>query len=57
MIAKNAKMYVSPNIDVNIGKKLVIKESNWVDYMGSNKFLLEDIKDLGEKKFIKEILF
>lgn len=37
-------------------KKLVIKESNWVDYMGSNKFLLEDIKDLGEKKFIKEIL-
>ena len=37
-------------------KKLVIKESNWVDYMGSNKFLLEDIKNLGEKKFMKEIL-
>jgi hypothetical protein len=37
-------------------KKLVIKESNWVDYMGSNKFLLEDIKNLGEKKFLKEIL-
>jgi hypothetical protein len=37
-------------------KKLVIKESNWVDYMGSNKFLLEDIKNLGEKKFIKEII-
>jgi hypothetical protein len=37
-------------------KKLVIKESNWVDYMGSNKFLLEDIKALGEKNFLKEIL-
>ena len=37
-------------------KKLVIKESNWVDYMGSNKFLLEDIKNLGEKKFLKEII-
>lgn len=37
-------------------KKLVIKESNWVDYMGSNKFLLEDIKNLGEKKFMKEII-
>ena len=37
-------------------KKLVIKESNWVEYMGSNKFLLEDIKNLGEKKFMKEII-
>jgi hypothetical protein len=37
-------------------KKLVIKESNWVEYMGSNKFLLEDIKTLGEKTFLKEIL-
>ncbi len=37
-------------------KKLVIKESNWVDYMGSNKFLLEDVKNLGENKFMKEII-
>jgi len=37
-------------------KKQVIKESNWVDYMGSNKFLLEDIKSLGKENFKKEIL-
>jgi hypothetical protein len=37
-------------------KKLVIKESNWIGYMGSNKFLLEDIKTLGENNFTKEIL-
>lgn len=37
-------------------KKQVIKESNWVDYMGSNKFLLEDIKLLGKENFKKEIL-
>ena len=37
-------------------KKLVTKESNWVDYWGSNKFLLDDIKKLGEDKFQREII-
>lgn len=37
-------------------KKLVIKESNWVNYWGSNKFLLEDIKNLGQHNFKKEII-
>lgn len=37
-------------------KKIVTKESNWKDYWGSNKQLLEDIK-LGEKEsFRREIL-
>jgi hypothetical protein len=37
-------------------KKLVIKESNWKEYWGSCKQLIEDVKKLGEGKFIKEIL-
>ena len=37
-------------------KKLVTKESNWQEYWGSNKFLLEDIKQLGQDKFQREIL-
>jgi len=37
-------------------KKLVIKESNWSEYWGSCKPLLEDVKKLGESNFKKEIL-
>lgn len=37
-------------------KKLVVKESNWKDYWGSCKPLLEDIKKLGESNFKREIL-
>lgn len=37
-------------------KKLVIKESNWKEYWGSNKYLLDDIKNLGQDKFQREIL-
>jgi hypothetical protein len=37
-------------------KKQVIKESNWKEYWGSNKFLLDDIKILGKDKFKREIL-
>lgn len=37
-------------------KKLVVKESNWQTYWGSNKELLEDVKKLGEDKFDKQIL-
>ena len=37
-------------------KKLVVKESNWKDYWGSCKPLLEDVKHLGEGNFQREIL-
>lgn len=37
-------------------KRTVIKESNWKTYWGSSKFLLEDLKNLGEDKFDKIIL-
>lgn len=37
-------------------KKKVIKESNWISYWGSNKPLLEDIKQLGKDKFKREII-
>lgn len=37
-------------------KKLVTKESNWKEYWGSNKFLLEDIQLLGKDNFTREIL-
>ena len=37
-------------------KKLVVKESNWKDYWGSCKPLLDDIKKLGPEKFKREIL-
>lgn len=39
-----------------VTKKLVISESNWKDYWGSCKPLLEDLKNLGEEKFKREIL-
>ena len=37
-------------------KKLVTSESNWIDYWGSNKGILQEIKDLGTDSFRKEIL-
>jgi hypothetical protein len=36
--------------------KRVIKETDWKDYWGSSKELLEDIKVLGKDKFNREIL-
>lgn len=36
--------------------KRVIKESNWLDYWGSNKTILEEIKQGGVQDFRKEIL-
>ena len=39
-----------------VTKKKVTKESNWLNYWGSNKFLLEDVKKYGAKNFTKEIL-
>ena len=37
-------------------KKLITKESDWENYWGSNKTLLQEIKDSGTRFFRKEIL-
>lgn len=37
-------------------KKLVTKESNWKDYWGSNKHILEEIKQGKQEEFRKEII-
>ena len=37
-------------------KKLVVKESNWMDYWGSCKPLVEDLKTVGKQRFKREIL-
>jgi predicted SPOUT superfamily RNA methylase MTH1 len=37
-------------------KKQVIQESNWLDYWGSCKPLLEEIKQLGKEKYKREII-
>jgi len=36
--------------------KKVLVESDWKKYWGSNKILIEDVKELGEDKFRREIL-
>lgn len=36
--------------------KIVVKESDWMSYWGSNKFLLNQIKIEGVENFIKEII-
>jgi hypothetical protein len=37
-------------------KKKVVQESNWLDYYGSSKPLLEEIKKLGKEKYKREII-
>ena len=37
-------------------KKLVTSESNWMDYWGSNKGILQEIKEKGNSMFRREIL-
>lgn len=37
-------------------KKVVVSESNWADYWGSNKPLLQDVKTEGTDHFRREIL-
>ena len=63
---ENNKFYIGKKIFQNTRKlpplkgqkrkRTVIKESNWKTYWGSSKFLLEDVKTLGEDKFEKTIL-
>jgi len=38
-------------------KRRGTKESDWRDYWGSSDKLLEDVKNLGEDKFTREILY
>ena len=42
---------------VNGKRKKVRKPSDWLQYWGSNKKLLEDIQELGESHFTREILY
>jgi hypothetical protein len=37
-------------------KKKEVKESNWKEYWGSNKDLVDDLKKLGEENFERQIL-
>jgi hypothetical protein len=37
-------------------KRKEVKESNWTDYYGSSKLVMEDIKLLGKDAFTREIL-
>lgn len=37
-------------------KKQIIQEGNWLNYWGSSKSLLEEIKQLGKEKYKREIL-
>ena len=37
-------------------KRKGVKESNWTDYYGSSKLVIEDIKVLGKEAFTREIL-
>jgi hypothetical protein len=39
-----------------VTKKKVTSESDWLNYWGSNKILLDDIKQLGYDKFEREII-
>jgi len=37
-------------------KKKILVESDWKKYWGSNKVLIQDVLELGEKKFLREII-
>ena len=37
-------------------RKKIRKPSDWLTYWGSNKYLCEDVKNLGENNFQREIL-
>jgi hypothetical protein len=37
-------------------RKKVVKQSDWLDYFGSNKELNEDVKNLGKENFKRTIL-
>lgn len=39
-----------------VNRKKVIKESDWKDYYGSNKYLKEDVENYGAPFFSREIL-
>ena len=63
----NGKMYVGkklakfkktrPPLKGRINKRRSKVESDWRDYWGSNDHLIADVAELGEDKFIREILY
>lgn len=55
-LGKKEKALLPTQRGRKVTKKLVISESNWLTYWGSCKPLLEEIKILGEDKFLKEII-
>lgn len=63
----NGKMYVGkklakfkttkPPLKGKKNKRRGYKESDWRTYWGSNDYLKEDVQNLGEDKFTREILY
>ena len=63
----NGKQYVGkklakfkktrPPLKGRINKRRSKVESDWKDYWGSNDHLLEDVAQLGENKFTRQILY
>jgi hypothetical protein len=37
-------------------KKRILVDSDWKKYWGSNKYLIEEVKSVGENKFVRTIL-
>lgn len=61
---KNNKSYLGKKTfqfkktkQVNKKKKRILVESDWKEYYGSSKELLEDLKKIGSKWFKREILY
>ena len=53
---KTGKAYIGCKQYFNYKKGKKKSQSNWETYMGSSKYLLEDIKKLGKKNFTFEII-
>ena len=59
----NGKRYIGKKLlknrrtkTINGKKKKIVVDSDWKKYWGSNKILQQDVKELGEDKFRREIL-
>lgn len=53
---KKLKFYKSKKVKGRINKKRIEFESDWKTYYGSNQELNDDIKNLGEEHFKREIV-
>lgn len=59
--SKTGRMYIGKKlfwkkVRYKTKPKIRLKDSNWRDYYGSSKWLKEDIEDIGERLFKREIL-